>query len=367
MVLCRRGDAAQGGGALTMGRLRSRRSRRGAVRAAAPVLAPFMPLPRPSTRRSHRSWRRWFLLLFGFGLLALAPALASAQSRDSAIVTWTAPGDDGSVGTATRYDLRVSESPITSSTFDQSAAVAGVPAPQSSGTPQRVVVQGLAPGHTYYFAMRTVDDRGNWSGVSNVATWGGTLAVPPQPPRGVHAQRRGDGIHITWDAGTEPGIAGYNLYRDVGGSGYVRLNGAPLTGTSFVDIHVPAGAGAVSYELTAVDLVGNESAYTQASTVGMPGANEWVLKPVYPNPSRVSQSVRLPLVVPGIAGDATFEILDSGGRIVRRIVLSDLLPGTMELDWDGKNDAGRPTAPGVYRGWLIAGDTRRGVRLLRVP
>ena len=81
-----------------------------------------------------------------------------------------------------------------------------------------------------------------------------------------------------------------------------------------------------------------------------------------------SDAVHLPFVVPSNAsGNATVEILDSGGRTVRRITLSNPSPGVQEVVWDGTNDSGRATAPGVYRGWLIAGGTRTGTRLLRVP
>jgi hypothetical protein len=37
------------------------------------------------------------------------------------------------------------------------------------------------------------------------------------------------------------------------------------------------------------------------------------------------------------------------------------------LSWDGRNDAGRATVPGVYRAWLKAGDRRQLVRFVRMP
>jgi len=42
-------------------------------------------------------------------------------------------------------------------------------------------------------------------------------------------------------------------------------------------------------------------------------------------------------------------------------------PGPFVITWDGRNEAGRMTAPGVYRLWLRAGDVRRLVRVLRTP
>ena len=54
-------------------------------------------------------------------------------------------------------------------------------------------------------------------------------------------------------------------------------------------------------------------------------------------------------------------------HLVRQLPLPGLEPGVQQVVWDGRNDAGRETTPGVYRGWLIAGDTRAVVRVVRVP
>src|SRR5439155_7084174 len=49
--------------------------------------------------------------------LAVASAAQAQTSPTSIQVTWTAPGDDGTVGTATQYDLRYSTSAITAANF----------------------------------------------------------------------------------------------------------------------------------------------------------------------------------------------------------------------------------------------------------
>ena len=326
-------------------------------------------MPSRFTRTGGSASRTWLAVLFLLGLLLLAPALASAQAADTCVVSWSAPGDDGTRGTASQYDLRMSGSPITAQNFSQATPVDGVPAPRSSGTRQNITVRELTPGNDYYFAIRSADNMGNWSGISNIAHWNGTVdAAPPLPPRGVQALRQSDGVHVTWDANTEADLAGYNLYRSIDGGASARVNANLLTGTTFLDSTVPAGATALAYAITAVDAHGNESAVAQAPQIGVAAATEWKLIPGYPNPSRAAESVRIPLQVPsGATGDVIVQILDSGGRIVRRFVVSNPSPGTTEVVWDGTNDSGRATAPGVYRGWLITGSTRSGVRLLRVP
>src|SRR5262245_2097885 len=111
---------------------------------------PFLSTPRRYTRwtRSMPPWRRYFPFIFGLFLLALMPALARAQVPDSVTVSWTAPGDDGDQGTATTYDLRVSEQPITDANFGDAFVVPQVPSPETSGTVQRVVVRNLSRDRT---------------------------------------------------------------------------------------------------------------------------------------------------------------------------------------------------------------------------
>jgi hypothetical protein len=84
-------------------------------------------------------------------------------------VVWTAPGDDGNTGTATAYDLRTSTTPITSANFGNCDPV-GTGAPAPAGTPECVSVQVLQPNTTYYYALKTIDDLGNWSAMSNCLT-----------------------------------------------------------------------------------------------------------------------------------------------------------------------------------------------------
>jgi hypothetical protein len=97
-------------------------------------------------------------------------AFASARPAAAAGVTllWTATGDDSLSGVATAFDMRFSTGPITATNFLTGTPVAGMPAPAGSGTTQQVTVQGLNSNTTYYFAMKTVDERGNWSALSNV-------------------------------------------------------------------------------------------------------------------------------------------------------------------------------------------------------
>ena len=83
-------------------------------------------------------------------------------------VSWTAPGDDASSGTATTYDLRYSTSAITAGNFSSATAVTGEPTPSVAGTSESMTVSGLSSNTLYYFALKTSDEVPNISAISNV-------------------------------------------------------------------------------------------------------------------------------------------------------------------------------------------------------
>jgi hypothetical protein len=89
---------------------------------------------------------------------------------------WTAPGDDASTGTAAKYDLRFSESPINGATWSTAIPLADPPTPKTSGQTEIVNITGLEQNTVYYFAVITADEADNWSPVSNSPT-GTTLGV----------------------------------------------------------------------------------------------------------------------------------------------------------------------------------------------
>ena len=104
--------------------------------------------------------------------IAPAPLMdlkAVAISNTEFKLTWTAPGDDYMAGTATAYDLRHFLTPMTtSSSWRNATQVIGEPAPSPGGSPDSFIVTGLQAGTNYHFAMKTVDEVGNWSGLSNM-------------------------------------------------------------------------------------------------------------------------------------------------------------------------------------------------------
>ena len=116
-------------------------------------------------------------------LLALVPNAAMAQTTTSVMLTWTSTGDDGLTGQASRYDLRISTTPVGTDTLSwwNAATVVNMTGkvPSAPGTPDSVSVPNLTPGTRYYAILKVGDEVPNWSGYSNVAVIDLRDLVPP--------------------------------------------------------------------------------------------------------------------------------------------------------------------------------------------
>jgi len=120
---------------------------------------------------------RWIAALPA-AALALTLATQTPAIASSVTLAWTAPGDDGWVGRAQAYDLRFSRYPITESNFGSATRVNTSIIPGPTGSKELLTIFNLTSGVAYYFAVKTMDEVGNWSKVSNVAYVApGTAAV----------------------------------------------------------------------------------------------------------------------------------------------------------------------------------------------
>lgn len=153
--------------------------------------------------------------------LTLLATITATPVLAGATLYWTAPGDDGMSGVATRYDLRRSMQLLTAPGFALADTVAGVPLPAPPGTTQSCDVALPVPGTRYYFAIKTVDDVGNWSAMSNVVSIdGSTTAADPMWPLALQ-------LSSPW-----PNPARATMRFRIG---------APATTSAFVDVFDAAG------------------------------------------------------------------------------------------------------------------------------
>lgn len=157
-------------------------------------------------------------------------------------MTWTAPGDDGNVGQAASYDLRVSNQPITDANFASAAQVTGMPAPAPAGTREQLQVNNVPPG-TLYLALKTTDDAGNTSGLSNVL-------VLPDGTTDVGPSARGEtSLSRPWP---NPARQNTHFLLTLENPAHVRMDVFDAQGRSMrnlMDADMPAGKQQVDWDL----------------------------------------------------------------------------------------------------------------------
>ena len=144
-------------------------------------------IPRGIERRIRRMSAVIVVLCALLSTACAVSAHAQATSRDStATLAWNAPGDDGTSGRATRYEMRYRNVAIagvdTTSWWNAATVVSTMPSPSVAGATDSVSVRGLSPAQTWYFILRTADEVPNWSNFSNVAIRSPYVdATPPGP------------------------------------------------------------------------------------------------------------------------------------------------------------------------------------------
>jgi len=135
---------------------------------------------------------------------AVSDLATGTLTSSSVQLNWTAPGDDGSTGSASVYDVRYSTGTITEANWEFATQVTGEPSPSVATTGETFTVTGLSDNTTYYFAIKSRDEVPNISALSNVvsaatpsantAPLGGYSADNVIPTTQVAQSTTGDGI-----------------------------------------------------------------------------------------------------------------------------------------------------------------------------
>lgn len=222
------------------------------------------------------------------GAPSAVPDLAGAQGSlgGRVALAWTAPGNDGDIGTASHYEIRYASSPA----FDW-AGFSGAYLWKSSrpvsgpyGTAEAEEAAGLFGGVTYYFRLKAHDFNGNGSPLSNTATaWAAVDYVPPQQPSsftvtdtpGDHGGR----LTLGWGLSPDDGVGaadvyGYKVYRSRVSGQYV--SSAPYAAvaageTGYLDGDAPANLK-FYYAAAAFDSSNNSALSNEASGIS---ADNW--------------------------------------------------------------------------------------------
>ncbi len=104
---------------------------------------------------------------------AISDLFVEEAKNDEVRLSWTAPGDDDSSGTAIYYDVRYSAAEITNANWELAISVnrtavgQDYPIPKAAGGAETITIINLTPSTTYHFAVKAFDEDYNDPGVSN--------------------------------------------------------------------------------------------------------------------------------------------------------------------------------------------------------
>ncbi len=209
---------------------------------------------------------------------AVSDLSADVVSPERVRLQWTAPGNDGTTGTADYYDVRYHTSPITDDNWDEAVKAAGEPTPGPQGTVEAFEIGGLFANTSYYFAVRAGDESGNVAALSNVAALTMPIAEDVVPPAAITDLRvvsaSADSVVLEWTATGNDGYVGTAAGYDL------RYSTNPITEDNFesavrvTSVPTPLSAGSVQsatvqpllpgrtyfMAMKAYDVAGNRSA-----------------------------------------------------------------------------------------------------------
>lgn len=292
---------------------------------------------------------------------AVADLAPDSTGIDAIRLSWSAPGDDGNVGRASSYDLRVSPSPINNANFGSAQQLFGLPVPAAAGTQQKYLATGLEEYTTYYFALKSRDNALNLSPLSNVLNVTTEIGFPGIIQGFTVADTTSSSATLQWLATGDDGNVGRPQSYMIAAS----LN--PLTPNTFKDFlrdslvpTVDAGnpetititglqaATTYHFGIRARDDSGNLSPL--ATTIGVTSGGTDVLSG-RTAPAIVAldspANTKVDLAWKGMAtADQKIRIYDMTGRLIRTMPLSASAQGVQP--WDGKDDDGKDAPAGVY-------------------
>ncbi len=318
-------------------------------------------------------------------------------------VSWTAPGDDGSTGTATSFDLRYSTAPINSANFG-SATPWPTPAPGPAGTPHSVNVTGLNVCTRYYWAIKTSDEVPNVSAISNLPN-AVTQCIPPAAVTDlIFAAGQYYGI-VAWTAPGDDGNVGQAVQYDLryssnpiyewnfaGATSWPTNPPQPAGSPECVDVYPLSPCSPYYWALKTRDDEGAWSAISNVAYAVTRCSHGWELlcagaQPIEgpqspdlmaalptqlsigaltPNPASdvTGMELAIPITLEGTPVDVS--IFDVTGRRVRVLQNGAAVAGRHHLEWDLRSAEGTRVHKGVYFMRINIGEHSETRKLLLV-
>lgn len=250
------------------------------------------------------------------------PSILTAAWQESAlVVSWQSGPETDLAGYMIHYSASTPGPP-----FYGMAAPPGEASPFAVGADTTARIVGLDPAQSWYVALSAFDVAGNESAVSTaVAAGAAPAAALPGDFDGNGAVDFDDFFVLVDHFGQVEGDAGYDAAIDLAPNGVIDFDDFFV----FVDHFGSEGQS----KLLAL----------ARQHLGLPGRAR--LEGSYPNPFNACTVIRFAMPRRGVA---TLTVQNVVGQPVRRLVSGPVEAGAHAVAWDGRDDAGRALASGVY-------------------
>ena len=202
---------------------------------------------------------------------------SAAVKWRQAMLSWTAPGDDGYVNnldTGSKFDICYSPDPAFAVNVSTHIIISTATA---AGSLQHHLVTGLNNGTTYYFTIRTQDDWNNWSALASTSalpldslpTISALLSPPTDPAHNIWSSS--DSPLLKWqDAVDADSVLGdtvtYTIYYSIDETfGFTFVGSTNIPAYQMEQV-VPEDS-TVYWKVRATDLDGNQGVWTSTFSV----------------------------------------------------------------------------------------------------
>ena len=178
-------------------------------------------------------------------------------------------------------------------------------------------------------------------------------SAPPSKPQNIKVTSNGTHPVVSWDANTEPDLAGYRIYRSVDGGSFLSLSYVNKYATSYVDesakFSKPIWQVKMVYKIKAKDTQGKYSVYSNSDYIYAEENNIWKkavkkaeeksittysVSQNFPNP--LNPTTTISYQIPK-AGNVQIKVYDVLGKEVALLVNEQKEPGRYTVQFDASN------------------------------
>lgn len=278
-------------------------------------------------------------------------------------LSWTAVGDDGLLGQATSYLIKVSLTPIgTQAAFNAAQTITQTLKPRPNGSAESFIIPGLAANQRYFVAVEAIDRAGNRGSLSNAASATSQRDIPPGAVVDLVASAPSSHtVVLSWTAPGAHDYAGSASSYDLRWSASPIdaanfLAAAPILGPpsplpasslqTFTAKDLPADT-VLYFALKAVNAAGSVSNISNVATVATTGEAVASAFVGLPNTVVAGQGAAIRVLVTDAAGRpvprirVSFSVISGGGSFSPASALTDAdgvaqasfaAPGNNEVD-----------------------------------